>query len=183
VFPLTVEHLGGSNLERGLDCGIFGSGAANFRRREIVFRAGVQKPKQSQSMFLGEAGASLARHQPEDFVFRAAVFSIVLTVALTPNAAVLCTAWCHPEETKSTCEHQEASTSRLVTGEDSCRTIPAAAAAFLREEAKRGAPPGSLESLLLPFQQAPPPTDTDRTNDVNTSLALGSPPLLIPLRI
>jgi hypothetical protein len=30
-------------LERGVDCGIFASGAANFWRREIVLRSGVRE--------------------------------------------------------------------------------------------------------------------------------------------
>jgi hypothetical protein len=130
-------------------------------------------------------GASLALHAAEDLVFPAAVLSIVLVLAIGPNAAVLCAVWCHPAETKSAaCRHHDATTSPLVIGEDSCRTLPAAATAFLREEAKRGSPSdGTIQSEPVPPFRFAPPAETNRTNSASTSLAVGSPPRLIALRI
>jgi hypothetical protein len=132
-----------------------------------------------------DAGACFARHQTEGVVFRAVVLSIVLALAIGPNAVVLCAAWCHPEETKSSaCRHPDATMSPLVTGENNCRTVPAVAAAFVREEAKRGSPTVAVpQSAPLPHSLfAPAPSDTSLTN-ASTSLAVISPPLRIALRI
>jgi hypothetical protein len=119
-------------------------------------------------------------------VFRAAVLSIVLTLAIGPDAVAVCAVWCHPEETKSSaCQHRDATASPLVTGENSCRIVPAAAAAFVREEAKRGSPSaGTTQSVVVPLLRfAPSLTDTTRTNHASTSFPVGSRPLLIALRI
>jgi hypothetical protein len=169
------------------NCGIFGTARRNFAARRDVGPPREQKAcgKSRRSRRL-----RLARLLPskavEDLVFPAAVLSIVLVLAIGPNAAVLCAVWCHPAETKSAaCQHQGGTTSALVTGEDSCRTIPAAATAFVREEAKPGwQSDGTLQSVpVLPFRFAPPPADTNVTNNASTSLALGSSPRLIALRI
>lgn len=119
-------------------------------------------------------------------MFRAAVLSVVLTLAFGPNATVLCAVWCHPEGDKtSACQHQDATTSPQVIGEDGCRTVPAAATAFVREEAKRESRTAGAQHAVLipPFRFAPSLTETTRTNDPSTLLAVGSPPLLIALRI
>jgi hypothetical protein len=115
-------------------------------------------------------------------VFRAAVLSIVLTLAIAPNAAVICAVWCHPEETKtSACQHQDATTSALVTGEDSCRTVLAATTAFVRQEAKRGsATAGVPQSLDVPHS---PFARTSVIKPASASHAVVSPPLRIALRI
>jgi hypothetical protein len=119
-------------------------------------------------------------------VFPAAVLSIVLVLAIGPNAAVLCAVWCHPAETKSAaCQHEGATASPLVSGEDRCRTVRPAATTFVREEAKRrSASDGTVHSVPVPpFRFAPPPTDTHLANNASTSLAVGSSPRLIALRI
>jgi len=122
----------------------------------------------------------------ERSVFRAAVLSIVLTLAIGPNATVLCLVWCHPEKAKtSACQHQEVTTSRRVTGEDSCRTTPTSTTAFVREEAKRGSPtPIAQQAVACPrFRLGPPPTDTLGPYEAAASLGAVASPLLIALRI
>ena len=119
-------------------------------------------------------------------MFPAAVLSIVFMLAVLPNAAVLCAAWCQPAETKSAaCQHQDATTTLVATGKDSCRPVPATPAAFLREEAKRGSPLAGSTHLtpLPPFQFTPQPSDTGHVDVASTSLADGSPPRVIALRI
>ena len=119
-------------------------------------------------------------------MLRAAVLPIVLTLALGPNAAVLCTVWCHPQEIQdSACQHQDATTSPRVTREDSCRTVPAAATAFVREEAKRGTSTAGVPHVVSvsPFLFAPPPSDTTWANSASTSRLVVRPALLIALRI
>jgi hypothetical protein len=121
----------------------------------------------------------------ERSVFRAAVLSIVLTLAIGPNATLLCSVWCHPDEAKaSACQHQEATTSR-VTGEDSCRTAATSTMAFVREEAKRGSPtPIAQQAVASPrFRLGLPPAHTLGAYEATASLSAVASPLLIALRI
>ena len=169
---------------RRLNCGIFGTAHRNFRRTARLRTAREQKPCENCVGLVDFPGASLALHAAEDLVFPAAVLSMVL--AIGPNAAVLCAVWCHPPETTSAaCQHQGATTSPLVTGEDSCRTVPAAGTAFVREEARRGwQSDGTTQSVPVPpFRFAPSPTDTNVPNNASTSLAVRSPSRLVALRI
>jgi hypothetical protein len=119
-------------------------------------------------------------------VFRAAVLSIVLTLAIGPNATLLCSVWCHPDEAKaSACQHQDATTSPRVTGEDSCRTAPTSMTAFAREEAKRGSPTPIAQQAVAspPFRLSPPPAHTPGAHHATASLSAVASPLLIALRI
>lgn len=166
--------------------GISGTPSAKFRRRLGTyagkgpntgdFSLSVRDYERREScLFLGE------RH-----VFRAAVLSIVLTLAIGPNAAPLCSVWCHPEEANtSACQHQNATTSPRVTGEDSCRTAPASSIAFVREEAKRGSPTSiSQQAFAIPLSRfGPPPTHATRAHEATPSLNAITSPLLIALRI
>lgn len=119
-------------------------------------------------------------------MFRAAVLSIVLTLAIGPNTTLLCSIWCHPEgATTSSCQHPEATTSPQVTGEDGCRTAPAIEAAFVREEAKRGSITPIVEQAVTigPFRLVPPSAHIGGAYEVIAALAAAAPPLLIALRI
>ena len=148
--------------------------------------ASCRKPSGICIGSLDQAGAPLALHSAESVVLRAAVLPIVLTLALGPNAAVLCTVWCHPQESQnSACQHQDATTSPRVTREDSCRTVPAAATAFVREEAKRGTSTAGVPHVvsLSPFLFAPSPSDTARATGASTSRVVVRPALLVALRI
>lgn len=131
-------------------------------------------------------GATLAHEPAGHHVFRAAVLSIVLTFAVGPNAALLCAVWCHPEEARtSDCQHQRATTSPQVTGEDSCRTVPASATSFVREDARRGAArPDSQPAVAVPgLQVARPPGHMLRAYRLAPSPGAQSPPVLIALRL
>lgn len=183
-----------ARVESPLGHGVCGTELRDFRHRPAKFRRTAMLGDAWEQKACGNRvrfrRLRLARLLPsrtaEDLVFPAAVLSIVLVLAIGPNAAVLCAVWCHPAETKSAaCQHQRATTSPLVSGEDSCRTVPAAATAFVREEAKRGwQSDGTMQSAPVPpFRFAPPPTDTNRAKNASTSPAVGSPPRLIALRI
>jgi hypothetical protein len=122
----------------------------------------------------------------ERSVFRAAVLSIVLTLAIGPHASLLCSVWCHPDEVKtSACQHQDSTTSPRMTGEDSCQTAPASPTAFVREDAKRGSPtPISQQAVAIPpFRLGPPPTHTLGAYEAAAALGAVASPLLIPLRL
>lgn len=117
---------------------------------------------------------------------RAAVLSIALTLAVGPNAALLCSVWCHPDETQSSaCPHQGGLTSLRVTGEDSCRTAPGATMAVVREEATTGALTGHGQPAVLvgAFRVDVPITDSPGRSRPGQLLNRHVPPLLTALRI
>jgi len=165
----------------------------DFRRALAKFREGLESRPQPRrkTQEIGQlsprgAGAALAPPLSEPHVFRAAVLSIVLALAIGPNATLLCSEWCHPDEVNtSACQHRDPSTSPQVTGEDSCRIAPDATTAFVREEGKRVSPTtDALHAFpIVAFRLPPPVTKTSRTSDPSSSLAVGSPQSLTPLRI
>ena len=55
-------------------------------------------------------------------VFRAALVSVVLTLAIGPNAGLLCTVWCH-DDTSMGCPHHESTTSASVRADDTCTNV------------------------------------------------------------
>ena len=89
---------------------------------------------------------------------RAALVSIVLTLALGQNASLLCSVWCHPQESLiSVCRHQAPTTPPSVTGSESCTQIAADPTPFVREDGLRRASfSDQLYGVVLPrFQFAP----------------------------
>jgi hypothetical protein len=136
-----------------------------------------------------ELNAGLARPLPitrgEKLVVRAAVLSIALTLAVGPTATLLCSVWCHGEEaTTPACQHPGTITSPVIA-ENSCRTTPAVAIAFVRDEAKRGPlTSGAQQPVVIPpFLFVPQPSDTGRIHDTSAPLDGGIRLPLIALRI
>ena len=70
-------------------------------------------------------------------MFRAVLVSIVLTLAVGPDAALLCRVWCNPQSAAASgCHHEGSSISPVVAGDSSCdREL--GAGTFLRQEAGR----------------------------------------------
>ena len=65
------------------------------------------------------AGAALALSCGEYRVLRAALLSIVLTVAAGQSVSLMYTVWCHPHEAATNgCEHQDPTTSPSAIGPD-----------------------------------------------------------------
>ena len=135
------------------------------------------------------AGAGLALRSGEHHMFRAAFFSIVLTLAVGQNASLLCTLWCH-DATSAGCPHQDSttspdSTSPSVSADDSCRSAFVGAFAFVREDARRtAAAPDAQNALVVPrFQLAPSPTDLRSGFESGRRLPLEERPLVTTLRI
>jgi hypothetical protein len=101
-------------------------------------------------------------------VFRAALVSIVLTLASGQNAALLCSVWCHPQQdANSTCEHQVPMTSPIVTGNESCVQTAAGPTAFVREDARRLTPEALAQqgTVVARFQFVPPSTLSARDRE------------------
>lgn len=118
-------------------------------------------------------------------MFRAAVLPIVLTLAVGPNASLLCAVWCHPDAASAgQCGHPNAtSTPRLAT-DDSCPAIVAGSTAFVREDTRRGVSTPQAQNAVVvpPFQFTPPPRHAASTREAAQSPPLETRPL-VTLRI
>jgi hypothetical protein len=136
------------------------------------------------------AGAGLALRSGEYHVFRAALFSIVLTLAVGQNASLLCQVLCH-DVTSAVCPHQDSTTSpdstafQSVSADDSCGSAFVGAVAFVREDARRtAAAPDAQNALVVPrFHLAPSPTDLRSGFESGRRLPLEERPLVTTLRI
>jgi hypothetical protein len=120
------------------------------------------------------------------YVFRAAVVSIVLTLAAGQSAALLCSVWCHPPEAGTdACEHQHQATLPSATGNDSCTQLAAGVTAFVREDVQRGvsAPDAKHGVVVAGLQFAPPPAHSTSGRQLRQQTPLRASPLILALRI
>ena len=119
-------------------------------------------------------------------MFRAAVLSIVLTLAVGSTASLLCAVWCHPEAAAAgPCEHPNPTSTPSVTSNDSCPDIAAASTAFVREDVRRGvSAPDALQAVVVaPFQFTPPPSHPASVRESAQRSLLDARPLVLALRI
>lgn len=116
-------------------------------------------------------------------MFRAALFSIVLTLAVGQSAGLLCKVWCH-DATSAECPHQESTTSPSVGVDDNCSAV-AGTVAIVREDARRTAAAADAQNALVVsrFRLAPSPTDLRSGFESGRRLPLEERPLVIALRI
>ena len=130
------------------------------------------------------AGAGLALRSGEYHVFRAALFSIVLTLAVGQNASLLCKVWCH-DATPAGCPHHDSTTSPSMSADDSCSTFVLGAVTFVREDARRTvAGPDAQNALVVPrFRLFFSPTELRPGFESGRRLPLEERPLVIALRI
>jgi hypothetical protein len=117
-------------------------------------------------------------------MFRAALFSIVVTLAVGQSAGLLCKVWCH-DATSAGCRHQDSATSPSVNADDDCRSAVLGAVAFVREDARRtAAAPHAQNALVVSrFRLAPSTTALRLGFESNRRLPLEERPLVIALRI
>ena len=117
-------------------------------------------------------------------MFRTALFSIVLTLAVGQNARLLCEAWCH-DGMSAECPHEDSTTFPSVSSEDDCRGAGVGAVAFVREDARRtAAAPDAQNALVFPrFLFAPSPSDQHSGSELGRRLLLEERPLILALRI
>ena len=116
-------------------------------------------------------------------MFRAALFSIVLTLAVGQNAGLLCKVWC-PDATSAECPHPDSTTSPSVRADGNCERAVAGAVAFVREDARRNAAaPDAQNALVVPrFRLTPSPTYV-RPGFESGRRLLEERPLVLTLRI
>jgi hypothetical protein len=116
-------------------------------------------------------------------VFRAALFSIVLTLSAGHNISLLCHVWCS-EATSAECPHQDAPPSS-VSSHDNCPGGIGGPAAFIREDARRAAAaPDAQNALAVPrFLLAPSHSDLGFASVPGRRLLFDERPLVIALRL
>ena len=119
-------------------------------------------------------------------MFRAALFSIVLMMAVGQDAVLLCKAWCYqPGASAVACQRHDATTSPTMNADDNCRTLAVGAIAFVREDARRGATaPDTQNALVIPrFRFAPALSDSRSGYESGPQLQLKAQPRVTALRI
>ena len=133
---------------------------------------------------LVQSGAALALKTAEHHVFRAVLFSIVLTLAVGQDASLLCRVWC-PDATSTGCPHQDSTTSPSVLADDTCNEVEVGAVASVREDGRRTAPgPDSQNTFVVPrFRFVAPPIDLRPGYGSRWRVLLEERPLVIALRI
>ena len=123
---------------------------------------------------------------PEHCVFRAVILPVVLTLAVTQSAALLCRTWCDSQAAAASgCHHEEPASSTSVARDNGCDHVVLDLAAFLREEVRRGvSAPGAAHALLVPRYQLVHSTPDSRLgHDTARPWPLEPRPLRTALRI
>ena len=118
-------------------------------------------------------------------VIRAALLSIVLTLAVGQTAALLCGTWCHSGAGMAgTCEHQTQATTRVVVANDDC-AITSNPAVFVREDGRPGASAPHVGGAVVigRFAFTPPAARAASASEPNGRLLLELRPLVLSLRI
>ena len=119
----------------------------------------------------------------EHHVFRAVLYSIVLTLTVGQDAGLLCKVWCS-NTTSAECPHHDSTTSPRVSAENSCRHAVVEAVACVRENARRTAAPDTQKALVVArFRLGPSPTDLGSGLESGRRRLLEERPLIIALRI
>jgi hypothetical protein len=169
---------------RGDVVGDFRHRPAKFRRSLGLAVSDPQNPEDFWRSATLTAGPALAFSCGEHHVFRAALFSIVLSLAVGQNAGLLCKVWC-PDATSAPCPHQDSTASPRVRADDNCDDVVAGTVAFVREDARRTAAASDAQNaLVVPrFRLAPSPTDLRPGFESGRRRLLEERPLVIALRI
>ena len=131
-------------------------------------------------------GLSFALRRMSVHVFRAALLSIVLTLAVGPTASLLCAVLCHPDAaTAASCEHRDPNSRPSVAAKEDCPDIAAGTAALVREEVRRGVSTsdGQHAVVVPPFRFTPPPSPPAFGREPGQHPPLEARPLVLALRI
>lgn len=118
-------------------------------------------------------------------MFRAALLSIVLTLTVGQDAALICAIWCHwGAGMAGECEHQTETASPGIIANDDC-TVSGYAIVFVREDARRSTSAPTVQSgVLVPqFALTPPASGGLAGNEAAGRRVLESRPLVLALRI
>jgi hypothetical protein len=143
----------------------------------------------SRALDFGVLAHSLLHVSPSQAVFRAAVFSIVLTLAASPTATLLCKAWCDRMSgplgaADSGCRHTDPIGLTNVAEDNICDRLRIGVFEFVREDSR---PVGSAdrgEAIPAPrYQLAYSTTAEGQPVSSTAEWASETRPLSPPLRI
>jgi hypothetical protein len=136
-------------------CGIFDTGWGNPASLAQQRAESAETGLICDPFAAGRWRPSCPSTRTEHHVFRTLVLSIVLTVAVGQNAALLCSAWCRPQVAE--CHHDKpAATSSVISYNtcDECDKEAVGAALFLREDVRRTVcDPDVDHAILVPRSQ------------------------------
>ena len=169
-------------MEGGLGRGIFGT---NWRNSANPAPPGSRPSRKGPGFQATSLGKILAQvlpfFVPSSDVFRAALLSIVLTLAAGQDAALLCSVWCHSGGGMAgACEHQMPG----VLANDDC-AVNVNPVIFVREDGGRSvsAPDVAGAIAVARFAFTPPTAGTLSVYEPNSRLLLELRPLVLALRI
>ena len=97
-------------------------------------------------------------------MFRAALVSIVFSLAVGQNVALLCRTWCDAHvAAASECHHKNSSTTPSVAGDEDCGKVVRVGTAVLREDVGRDvSSQGANQAIPVPRHQLAQLTIDDR---------------------
>jgi hypothetical protein len=118
-------------------------------------------------------------------VFRATVLAIVFSLAIAPEAMLLCRVWCPDEVTTSSCHHHERAFSKQLQPADDCDAEELGVAAFIPADGYRALTGvGVGHAAPIPHYQLARPTSQFVSVDrAELARALANRPLERPLRL
>ena len=119
-------------------------------------------------------------------MFRVAVLSIVVALAVGENARLLCTVWCDPTEAAAAgFHHHDSTNSSSVKGADPCSNAVLSVTAFVREDMRRAvSAPDAQQAVAVPrYQFSPSTAETRARGDSARKRSLENRPLETTLRI
>lgn len=119
-------------------------------------------------------------------MFRAALFSIVFSLAVGQNVALLCRTWCDAHVAgPSECHHKDSISTPSVAGNEDCDNVVAAATAVLREDVRRQvSSQNAHQAVPVPrYQLAQLTIDARHGQEPWRAWALEKRPLATALRI
>jgi hypothetical protein len=135
---------------------------------------------------LPQAGAALALRTRERHVFRIALLAIVLSLAIGPDASLLCSVWCDPQAAATIgCDHGRSTNALTMSADSSCDRVVPGVGAFLQEDGGRSSVDtvaGQATSVAC-YQLAPLTSSTRSGQEPGREWSLENRPLSTALRI
>ena len=166
------------------------NGVRNFRHRPPKFRAAARPrqggPRKTQASLpprLFQTGAALPLEVTSINVFRAALVSVVLTLAIGQNAA--CCASSGVTTSRRRSARIRTQRPRACAPTATAPRVQSAPPRFVREDGQRTAPAPDAQTAggVLRFRFLAPPPDPLRGDESGRRLLLEERPLVIALRI
>jgi hypothetical protein len=172
----------------GTRSGIFRSLPAKLRGPSARrCRAGERSSRIAASRTPWALVPLLRSYGPSVNVFRGAVLSIVLLLAVGQDAVLLCRIWCDTHTTLTTagCQHQGSIFPLSVRAADNCNTVAVAPMTFVREDVRRGtSAPSAQDAVFVSWMRfVPPAAGAGPRLEQGRQSPLEARPLTIALRL